>query len=183
MRNETVSIAKAIGIILMVLAHARIPLWGQHYINMFHMPLFFFFSGYCLKKESLGLTCSGYMKKKIHGVYWPYVKWSLLFLLLHNLFFELNIYNAEYGYLGKTSELYSVREYITHALNIVTRMAGHEQLLGGYWFMMSLFWASLIGFITVKLLNKTILGGGNNVDNQCIMLRVKPVCALLGNRY
>jgi len=44
MRDDSVSIAKGIAIILMVMAHARCPLWWQYHINMFHMPLFFFFS-------------------------------------------------------------------------------------------------------------------------------------------
>lgn len=46
MRNEAVSISKGIAIMLMVLAHASIPLWARQYIGMFHMPLFFFFAGY-----------------------------------------------------------------------------------------------------------------------------------------
>ncbi len=54
MKDESISISKALAIFLMVIAHARCPLWGQYYINMFHMPLFFFFSGYCFKESYLG---------------------------------------------------------------------------------------------------------------------------------
>ena len=46
MKDNSVSIAKGIAIILMVLAHTRFSEYGNYWINMFHMPLFFFFAGY-----------------------------------------------------------------------------------------------------------------------------------------
>ena len=159
MRNEDVSISKAIAIILMVMAHAHIPLWGQQYINMFHMPLFFIFSGYCFKEKYLA-NPKMFVSKKVRGIYWPFVKWSLFFLLLHNLFFYLDIYNGEYGFKGNVSELYTLRDYAVHAFNIITRMSDQEQLLGGFWFLKSLFWASLFGFILIKKTKSLILGGG-----------------------
>lgn len=148
MRNKEVSISKAIAIILMVLAHASIPVWGQRYINMFHMPLFFFFAGYCFKEKYLNKAWS-FIKKKIKGIYCPFVKYGLFFLLLHNMFFYLNIYNGEYGFRGSVSEFYSIKEYAIHAVNIITRMSDQEQLLGGYWFLKTLFWASLIGYFLI----------------------------------
>lgn len=53
MRNNSISIAKAIAIMLMVLAHTQFSDYGNKVINMFHMPLFFFFSGYCMKESYL----------------------------------------------------------------------------------------------------------------------------------
>lgn len=159
MRNEAVSISKAIAILLMVLAHASIPVWGQKYINMFHMPLFFFFAGYCFKDKYLS-SAKDFVKKKISGIYFPFVKWCLLFLLLHNIFFHLNIYNGEYGFRGNVSKLYSFNDFLVHAFNIITRMSDQEQLLGGFWFLKSLFWASLFGFVLIKRVRLLFLGGG-----------------------
>ena len=163
MRDDSVSIAKGIAIILMVMAHARCPLWWQQYINMFHMPLFFFFSGYCFKISYLD-NVRKYAIKRVKGIYFPYVKWSLLFLLCHNLFFYLNIYNGEYGFRGSVSHLYSLSDYAFHAVSILTRMTEHEQLLGGYWFMHTMFFASFIFFFTVWLCrtryNINLLFGG-----------------------
>lgn len=45
-RNDTLSIVKAIGIILMVIGHSGCPKYLNDYLYMFHMPLFFFCSGY-----------------------------------------------------------------------------------------------------------------------------------------
>lgn len=98
-RDNNVTIAKGIGILLMVAAHAGMPDVASRFIEMFHMPLFFFMSGYCLKEQYLS-TPNTYINKRIKGLYVPYVKYSLLFLILHNLFYYLNIYNNQYGFRG-----------------------------------------------------------------------------------
>lgn len=156
-RDDSVSIAKGIAIILMVMAHARCPLWIQYYINMFHMPLFFFMSGYCFKETYLDDPKS-FVMKRVKGIYLPYIKWSLVFLLFHNIFFYLNIYNDLYGFNGKVSHLYDVQEFITKTLWIIFTMGSHEQLLGGYWFMKSLFFASIIFFFLLKWLHSSVMG-------------------------
>ena len=117
------------------------------------MPLFFFFSGYCFKTAYLD-NPKGFLLKRIYSVYWPYVKWSILFLLCHNLFFNLNIYNGEYGFRGSASHLYSLSEFASRGFDILTRMSGHEQLLGGYWFMKSMLFGSIIFFETVYACKK-----------------------------
>lgn len=156
MRDNSVSIAKGIAIILMVLAHSRFSQYGNEFINMFHMPLFFFFSGYCFKERYLD-DVKTYLKKKITGIWLPYVKWSILFLLCHNIFFHLNIYSSLST--ETYNHLYSFQEIATKGIHILTKMGDHEQLLGGYWFMKCLFWASLIGFAVIKYCRKTMMGG------------------------
>lgn len=150
MRNPSVSLAKGIAIILMVTAHARCGIWWQHYINMFHMPLFLFMSGYCFKETYLA-DSKGFVAKRIKGVWWPFVKWQLIFLLLHNVFFALNIYNGEYGFRGEVSHEYGVGETLKNAFYIITTMSHGEQLLGGFWFLKSLFVGSLFFYFATKL--------------------------------
>ena len=140
--------AKGVAIILMVLVHARFSHYGDTFINMFHMPLFFFMSGYCFKREYLDNFVT-FIKKRIKGAYWPYVKWGLVFLLLHNLFFRLNIYNSEFGFRGVVSKIYDAKDFLRNGLLIVGTMNGAEQLLGGYWFLHSYFFASIISFCIV----------------------------------
>lgn len=76
MRDNTVSIAKGFAIVLMVLAHTCFCDTGDKWINMFHMPLFFFFAGYCFKDKYL-TDFRTFAIKRITGLYKPYVKWSL----------------------------------------------------------------------------------------------------------
>ena len=91
MRDNSVSIAKAFAIMLMVLAHTWFMDIGNKWINMFHMPLFFFMAGYCFKDKYLA-DFKSFAIKRVTGLYKPFVKWSFVFLVLHNVFFYLNIY-------------------------------------------------------------------------------------------
>ena len=51
-RNQSIDIAKAVGIILMVVGHFNgLPLWFEKWIFSFHMPLFFILSGYLFKPK------------------------------------------------------------------------------------------------------------------------------------
>lgn len=156
-RNETVTMVKAFAIMLMVMAHAGVYGSAQMFISMFHMPVFFFCSGYCFKTKYLDDVRS-FAVRRVKGIYWPYIKYALLFLLLHNFFFYLNIYNGEYGFVDVVSSLYDKEAFKGHLVNIVTKMADHESLLGGFWFMHTLFFASFIAFFTIKWMPNKLVG-------------------------
>ncbi len=162
MTSESISITKAFGILLMVMAHAGCPKVAHDFIYMFHMPLFFIMSGYCFKLKYVDAP-KQFVWRRIKGLYFPYVKYGLLFLIFHNVCFSLNIYNGKFGYNGQVSSLYSMSDFAHHAVRIVTSMIGNEQLLGGYWFLRCLFWGSLIGYATIKYIPRTAWGGGNFV--------------------
>ena len=157
MRDDRVTIAKAIGILLMVAAHGGTPEWLTQFIGMFHMPLFFFMSGYCFKEKYLSLFPSIFLNKRLKGLYLPYVKWALLFLLLHNVFYSLDIYNDVYGFNDKVSYPYTWKDFGERILRIVLGMHGHEQLLGGYWFLPQLLYASVLGFFIIKYIRNTYI--------------------------
>lgn len=160
MRDDGVTIAKAIGILLMVAAHAGMPDVASRFIVMFHMPLFFFMAGYCFKEKYLLPPPVTFINKRVKGLYVPFVKWSLLFLLFHNVFYHLGIYNGEYGFKGGVSYLYTWKEYAIRCIRIVVGLHGQEQLLGGYWFLPQLLYASIIGFFTIKYVRNLCLGTG-----------------------
>lgn len=142
-RNNSISIAKGIGIILMVLGHTHFSKYGNAWVSMVHMPLFFFFSGYCFKEKYLDYFFS-FLKKRIKGLYWPAVKWGLVFLTLHNVFFHFFLYSEN------TSYLYSYNDFFKRACLIIVTINHFEELLGGYWFLRSLFWCSIISYFVIK---------------------------------
>lgn len=142
--NNDITYTKAVGILLMVLCHSMF--WDIPVVYMFHMPLFFFFSGYCLK-EKYYKAPHLFLYRKIKGIWLPYVKYSVLFLFLHNVMYSLNIYSSSYGYMGRTSSLYIKDDILSHLSELLIRMQGQEQLLGGYWFLKALFFGSIISFI------------------------------------
>lgn len=151
-RDITISIVKAIGIILMVVGHSGCPQWLHHYIYMFHMPLFFFCSGYLFKPVNNQRDALHFMYRKVKGLYVPYVKFGCLFLLLHNIFYKFNIYNDTYGFGDNVSSIYGVSDFLVKALNILS-MRDTEQLLGAFWFLRILLISSIL-LCLIFLLNK-----------------------------
>lgn len=166
-RDQTIDIAKGIGIILMVIGHSGCPKFLHDLIYMFHMPLFFICSGYFYKNLTTGKEVATFWRKRFKGLYLPYIKWSIVFLLLHNVFYNLNIYSNEYGYLGNTSSLYNIQDFVQRLFWILFYMNGHEGLLGGFWFLKSLLLSvlcfSLIDFFLRKWEN-------NHFKNTAILL-------------
>lgn len=168
-RNNSVSYLKALGIMLMVLGHSGhglLPL--QNFIYMFHMPLFFFASGFCFKRKYMNEPFA-FLKKRMGGVYVPFVKWGLLFLLLHNILFGIHIYSHDYGYLGVGVEEYNTDRTIDYIWQLFSSMSCHEQLLGGYWFLRSLFFGSLISWLALRICKRPWLSM-MTVFSLCIMM-------------
>lgn len=141
-RDNTLDIAKAICICLMVVGHSGCPEYLHRFIYMFHMPCFFFISGWLLKDKYIIDLKKGIFSK-IKGSYYPFVKWSLFFLVFHNLMAALHIYK----------DSYTLQEYLVKVIRIFT-MTGSEQLLGGYWFLISLCWASLFSLFFLYICDK-----------------------------
>lgn len=153
-RNNYISTAKGIGIILMVIGHCGAPDLFTKFIYQFHMPLFFFCSGFFLKNIEDKCSLYNTYKKRFIGIYIKFLCWSLLFLALHNVFFHLNIYNDIISFRGEPSHLYSSLEFINKAIRIVFSMNEHEQLLRSFWFLKQLFISSIIVSSTIYLTNR-----------------------------
>ena len=141
-RYVSLDIAKAICIILMVAGHSGCPKYIHDVIYLFHMPAFFLISGMLLS-EKYSLDLRKGVKKKFKSYYIPYVKWSIVFILAHNILYQLNFY----------SNSYSLTETILNILLAITMMKT-EMRLGGYWFLSSLLWASIASILYVFMLNK-----------------------------
>ena len=152
-RNYSVTIAKALGIISVVLLHSGMPICVFNYLIMFVMPLFFFLSGYCFKDKYLGEKKT-FLCKRIKGLYWPYAKWGIVFVLLHNFFYSVGIYNDTSEFNGHVILPYTTIEFWKKIISVVT-MHGTERLLGAFWFLRSLFYASLF-FIFVRSVIKNV---------------------------
>ncbi len=150
-RDISIDIAKGICIILMVAGHAM-PFdgWIAQMMFIFRMPTFFIASGYLFREKNLD-TPGKYVKRKVKGLWWPFVFWSLFFLLLHNIFTYCNLYSQGYN--------------LTETLKLIPRyivMAGTEQLLGGFWFLSALLFATVAGFCYYKWIgfsNRAIIIG------------------------
>lgn len=76
-KDDSISVAKGLAILLMVLAHAGFPEYGNRMIYMFHMPLFFFISGY-LFKDCYLFDLKAFITQRIKKLYIPFVKYGVL---------------------------------------------------------------------------------------------------------
>ncbi len=80
-RSDTADLCKAFGIVLVVWGHTPgVPPWATALIYSFHMPLFFFLSGYLLKTEQLGRALPAQVSGLARALLVPYVFFFLLSL-------------------------------------------------------------------------------------------------------
>lgn len=139
-RNLGFDMAKGICIALMVVGHSGAPQFLHDAIYMFHMPCFFIISGWLFKEKYIDNVMS-FIKRKITTLWKPYVTWGLIFLCLSNLFIWLNILKPPY--LTKA-------DFLHEGISILT-MQHCGNLLGGFWFITSLFIGSIVSILWYKI--------------------------------
>ena len=122
-RDENLDIAKGLGILLVVWGHCSQFLFGEIYA--FHMPLFFFLSGCVL---SVDKPYKEIIKKKVKQLLLPYV----FFILLSCCFYWMLL-------------LLSHRFTINHLWSLVDLFPYDNEIINTpLWFLVSLFWMSII---------------------------------------
>ena len=91
-RSQNLDIIKGIGIILVVLGHCGCP--AEHFIYLFHMPIFFMASGYVLNtvySDNLSNVWT-LIRKRLKSLWLPCFLFNTIFLLLSGVFIKYNIY-------------------------------------------------------------------------------------------
>jgi len=148
-RNNVFDIAKAIGIILVLLGHSNSPF--KDFYVMFHVPIFFIIAGYFIKEKSWENLSEfwNFVKKKVRSLWLPYVFFNIIFLLLNNFFIEHNLYTTSEifleGDIGNNFGLareYSILKIFEKMICVLLFSAG-TQLGGATWFLRALFWVSI----------------------------------------
>lgn len=152
-RNTVISIAKGIAIILMVIGHAEAPGFLTNFIYTFHMPLFFITAGYFFGPKQAADPW-GFCTRRMKGLYVPFIKYALIFLFLHNIFFHFGILNETYGnWTGGVLHPYSASDFVHRMLHIFTSMSGYDEFLAGaFWFFRGLLVASVLFLVLYRLL-------------------------------
>ena len=173
-RDQTLDILKGFGIIMMVVAHSGAPDWLHDTIYTFHMPLFFIASGWFFSEHNLD-NIRDFAVRKMKTIYWPYWKWCVFFLLLHNVFYSVGILNSSYGSNGEVSHMYSINEMAVHAFEFSFKMTRYEGMLGAYWFVRSLLWGSILLCFCSTLISKV-----TKLNKQLCVLSVAAVFGILG---
>src|SRR4030095_386081 len=135
-RIEYLDIARGIGILLVVLGHndfEAISLFIHQVIYSFHIPLFFFLSGYFIDTS---IPFFDFFKKRFNSVLKPFF-FTLFLIYFPSISFEKMGFNTAITRIVKS--LYGTGHYIDWV-----------QL----WFLPHLFVVSLYAFLFITLVNK-----------------------------
>lgn len=143
---DYLDVAKALGIIAVVIGHSGAPRL-EHFFNLYHMSMFFFISGYFYNDKYTDNPIN-LIKKRFVSLYKPYLIFELIYLLLHNFFFKINIYSTQFGVPDRMIAPYNMHEFIKAFLAILV-FAGREPMAGVFWFFASLFFVN-IGFCLIS---------------------------------
>ncbi len=164
-RDNTADIAKGLAMILVVIGHCTLSTGLQGFLRtfvcMFHVGVFFFMSGYFFNIKYIDDKWL-FIKKKIKDLYVPFVRWTLFFVLLHNVFFSLHMIDSTYpGYVAH----YELNDYLIHVVKTIL-FQSNELLLGAFWFIPALFLASIISLYTLWVVRYAVSRFGNVEDKR-----------------
>lgn len=148
--------AKAIGIILVVLAHA-LPkntfMWK--YIQQFHMPLFYIISGFLYSCKGTWLQ---YVKKKIRALWMPFIGCGIITIVLKIII----------SFIVNHSIGITVKYVIKFLL-----MLELPPLQGATWFLSVLLYAMIVFDILIRVIHRVI------EQNETIVIFVISVIAFV----
>ena len=139
MRNEIFDIARGIVLILMVIGHSNAPKEIHDFIYLFHIPAFYFISGYFFKDCALEKKWN-FIKRKLQQLYRPFVTYGLVFLAISPILFHIHFIEKQYSFM----------EITKRAIGILF-FKDVEQLLVPFWFLRSLFTVSVL-FLFIKFI-------------------------------
>jgi fucose 4-O-acetylase-like acetyltransferase len=132
--------SKSICIFLMVVGHSFYPEKGsidwmtKNLIYSFHMPLFFFVSGYLTKYKDEKFI--QFLKRQVKSLLIPYVFFNVVCFIIGLPISKFAIDNNRV---------------------IDTFIGGGHSFAGATWFLLSLFWIKILNHFVVQL------GGGANL--------------------
>lgn len=134
-RIDWVDLAKGIGILFVVIGHMNIPLQLQKIIYSFHMPLFFFISGFLYNEKKYSKNLKKILFSKIKTLIWPFLTFTLL-----ALFFKL----------------LSQEHIVINSFDFLEFIKGNKSLNTPLWFLTALFTTEILfsQIIRVNLNNK-----------------------------
>lgn len=144
-RNTCISICKALAIMLMCMGHTEGPSRLINFIYLFHMPVFFITAGYFFSRKYVDNPWD-FCVKRFKGLYIPFVKWALFFLVAHNLCFSIGLLNEQYGnWEGGVTHPYNIHTFMQRLFDIVFAMGGYDEFLAGaFWFFRALLISSIV---------------------------------------
>lgn len=144
--SNTLYIYRGIAIFFMVLGHSGISqrAWGDQFFSLFlflylfHMSLFFFYSGFFFDMSYLDKPWR-FLKRKLQTLYYPMLKWGVFFILLRNALIPLHLSNQP---------PYTCWSDFWHGgFWPLLQFYDTEQMMGAFWFVRVLFFTNILFFL------------------------------------
>ena len=123
---------KGIGILLVVVGHMNIPHELSKIIFSFHMPLFFFISGYLYNEKKYSVNFENVFYSKLKSLVWPFITFTIFYLIL-SLFINQNS--------------------IINSFDYVNFLKGNRSLNTPLWFLTALFSTEIIFSQIIRFFN------------------------------
>lgn len=132
------NIVKGLGIFSVIIGHA--VFFARDFVYIYHLPLFYFISGYMYNELKYGDDPFLNVKNKLKSTWSVYVIYMWLMVALHNTFYN-------FGLLRNSENLYTKNEIIEKLCNVV--FGSGDELFGGpLWFLPVIVLSSIeLGFI------------------------------------
>lgn len=134
-RDTLIDLLKGIGITSIVIGHAS-WVWQRTgfpigpFVYTYHLMVFFFVAGMCFKPRK-DITPYMQIGKRLGGLMPIYIKYSILFILLHNFLLEMHI-------LKSGTALYETNDIIYELFEACVFRTS-ESMLGAFWFIPMFF--------------------------------------------
>lgn len=135
-------IIKGIGIISIVIGHVVSWETPRFFVYMYHLAIFYFVSAYFYNEKKYGDNPTRNFAERFTPNWLRYVFYSIILMLLHNIF-------VKYNFLAPGTGVYSkIEEIIPPVLNTLV-FFGSELFAGAMWFVPTLIYALTIFGIIV----------------------------------
>lgn len=156
-RFAYIDVAKALAIFTVILGHAvTMDSDVFAFLFAFHMPAFFFFSGYCMKAHfTERISFCSYAKKKMRALLVPYTIFVVYGLILAVLF------SADWW--NKKGFSYNLQKYLYYA---------QPTSVGAVWFLICMLIASFITYGAVWAADVLAEGKGDDFEDGTILLEI-----------
>ncbi len=143
MRLHWIDTLKGIGIILVVLAHYSLPIAFDTYIFSFHMPLFFFISGFLFDFGKYAESASNFVKGRFKSLIVPYFCFAVITCIFCFLMDEL--------YTPETISIKFFENSIFHGIShILVAFGPAISYNPPLWFLTCLFVTELLFYVLAK---------------------------------
>ena len=138
-RIEYIDVLRGLGIIIMIMGHVGFGGKFDRFIHTFHMPLFFFISGYLFtKRDSFSMV--SLVKKKARQLLIPYICFGIFHYIIWVLFVR------------------TTQSFSTPLISLVSYNTKNMPIAGALWFFTALFFTEVFySFFTYRIHNEKLL--------------------------